>query len=114
MLELKQEIMSLMKNSDCKVYSGQDFEIQTEMEDLRYEMNDISFEAEAFWGEFEQVSETIWATKIASVATLSPTNIVPFISQIPLLIGLSNSIFKINVSPGTTFSLNLQLSILRK
>lgn len=64
MLELKQEIMSLMKDSDCKIWSGQDQDSQSEMEDLRYELDDLSMEAENFWQEFEQVSDTIWATKM--------------------------------------------------
>src|SRR5690349_16138179 len=57
---------------------------------------------------------TIWATRSASVTSLSPMKIVPFISQIPRLIGLESSILRRSVSPGTTFCLNLQFSILRK
>lgn len=63
-LELKQKSLSLMKSSDCKVYSGQDYETQSELEDIRYEMQDLELETQTFWGEFEQVSETIWATKM--------------------------------------------------
>ncbi len=54
------------------------------------------------------------ATNVASVTTLLPTYTVPCISQMPLRIGAFNSIFKIIVSPGTTFDLNLQLSIFKK
>lgn len=63
-LELKQESLSVMKSSECKVYSGQDYETQSELEDIRYEMQDLELETQTFWDEFEQVSETIWATKM--------------------------------------------------
>src|SRR5438045_9708571 len=57
---------------------------------------------------------TIWATKSASAINLSPTKIVPFISQMPRRTGFINSILRIKVSPGTTLFLNLQLSIFKK
>src|SRR3569832_932495 len=57
---------------------------------------------------------TICATKSASATVLSATKIVPFISQLPRRTGFINSIFRINVSPGTTLYLNLQFSIFKK
>lgn len=69
MQEIQDEKLSIMEETDCKLWSGggfngdgEDYSDQlTQWEDLNYEMQDLSYEMDNFWNEFESVQETMWA-----------------------------------------------------
>ncbi|MFA6918100.1 MAG: S-layer homology domain-containing protein, partial [Candidatus Gracilibacteria bacterium] len=65
MQEIGAKRLTLMDETGCKLWSGGDYsDKQMEWEDLNYEGQDLSDEMNNFWGEFENVQETAWASEM--------------------------------------------------
>ncbi|MFA5947520.1 MAG: S-layer homology domain-containing protein [Candidatus Gracilibacteria bacterium] len=65
MQQIKDKRLKLMDETSCKLWSGGDyFDQQMEWEDLNTEDQDLSYEMDNFWSEFESVQETAMSSEM--------------------------------------------------
>ena len=62
--EIKEERKEIMEDAQCKVWTEEYFDEQMDLEDLRFEEEDLYMETGDFWWEFEDMQNLMWANKM--------------------------------------------------